>query len=63
MQCFHYIQTSIAGIGMEANAAGIGIPASDISVWCRSIPVTDWVPFSGNGLVPESLFLFISVPD
>jgi len=29
------------GIGNGAEAAGIGIPASGISVWHRSIPVPD----------------------
>jgi hypothetical protein len=50
-------------IGIEANAAGIGIPAIIISVrggafryWTRS-------PYSGTGLVPASALLFISVPD
>jgi hypothetical protein len=33
-----------AGAGIEADAAGIGIPASGISVWYRSILVPDWVP-------------------
>jgi hypothetical protein len=32
------------GIGIKADAAGIGIPASDISFRYRSIPVQDWVP-------------------
>ncbi len=32
------------GIGIEINAAGIGIPASCISVQYQSIPVPDWVP-------------------
>jgi hypothetical protein len=30
------------GIGIEADNAGIGIPASSISVQYRSIPVPDW---------------------
>ncbi len=32
----------IAGHRIEADAAGIGIPASSISVRYRSIPVPDW---------------------
>jgi hypothetical protein len=31
---------------MTADAAGIGIPASCISVWYRSIPIPDWVYLS-----------------
>jgi hypothetical protein len=51
------------GIGIEVDAAGIGIPASRISIRYRSIPVPDWVPFSGTGLVPASEVLFIPVPN
>ncbi len=32
------------GIGIESNAAGVGIPSSSISVRYRSIPVPDWIP-------------------
>ncbi len=32
------------GIGIYADAAGIGILASSISARYRSIPVLDWVP-------------------
>jgi hypothetical protein len=38
-----------AGHRIEADAAGIGIPASSISVRYRSIPVPDWatlIPYS-----------------
>jgi len=35
------LQISIAGIGIEANAAGIGIPASSLSLRYRSILVPD----------------------
>ncbi len=40
------------GIGIEADAAGIGIPASSISVRYRSIPVPD---FGTLIPVPDSL--------
>jgi hypothetical protein len=38
-------------IGIEADAAGIGIPASSISVRYHSIPVPDWaslIPLPDN---------------
>jgi hypothetical protein len=48
-----YLST-IAGIGIEVDAAGIGIPASCISVRYKSIPVPDWVPIfryqTGSGI-------------
>ena len=37
-----YSLNSKLGIGIEADAAGIGIPASSISVQYHSIPVLDW---------------------
>ncbi len=36
------VKKSQLGIGGEADAASIGIPASGISVRYRSIPVPDW---------------------
>jgi hypothetical protein len=45
-------------IGIEVDAAGIGILASFISVRYRT-----GFPYSGTGLVPASAFLFIPVPD
>ncbi len=43
------------GIVIEVDAAGIGIPASYISVRYRSIPLPDWVPLfryrTGSGIV------------
>jgi hypothetical protein len=42
------------GIGIDVDAAGIGIPAPCISVQYRSIPVADWVPLflyrNGSGI-------------
>jgi hypothetical protein len=42
------------GIGIKVDAAGIGIPASYISVRYRSIPVPDWDPLfryrTGSGI-------------
>ncbi len=45
------------GIGIEADAAGIGILAFILSVpyWTRS-------PYPGTGLIPASALLFILVP-
>jgi hypothetical protein len=37
------------GIGIEADAAGIGIPASSFSVRYRSIPTGLGNPYSGTG--------------
>jgi hypothetical protein len=34
--------TIAIGIGIDADAAGVGIPASGFSVWYRRIPVSDW---------------------
>jgi hypothetical protein len=42
--CCEGFLKSFLGIGIEADAAGIGIPASSISVRHRSIPVPDWDP-------------------
>jgi hypothetical protein len=48
------ISTFLAVIEVEVEAAGIGIPASCISVRYRSIPVPDWVPLfrypTGSGI-------------
>jgi hypothetical protein len=45
---------SYLDIGNKADAAGIGIPASDISVWNKSIPGPDRVPLfryqTGSGI-------------
>ncbi len=43
------IESIIAGIGIEADAAGIGIPAPCISVRHRGIPVPYWVLLSRYG--------------
>jgi hypothetical protein len=51
------------GIGIEANAAGIGIPALCISVRFPRNPYRTGYPYPGTGLVPASSFLFIPVPD
>ncbi len=42
------------GIGIEADAAGIGIPASCISVlyWSNRVPRTGSRPYPGTGVVP-----------
>ncbi len=45
---------TLLGIGIKADAAGIGIQAYDIKVRYRSIPVQDWVPLfryrTGSGI-------------
>jgi hypothetical protein len=41
----YFMSFALLGIGIEADAAGIGIPAINISVRCRSIPVPDWRTF------------------
>jgi hypothetical protein len=56
-----YIRLGI--IVIKADAGGIGILASSISVQYRSIPVPDWVSNSGSGLVLASVFIFIPVTD
>ncbi len=48
----------MAGIGIEVDAAGIGIPASCIAVRYRT-----GSSYSGIGMVQASAFLFIPVPD
>jgi hypothetical protein len=53
---------SSLGISIEGDAAGISIPAF-ISVCYRSIPVPDWSPYSGTGLVPASKLFIIPVTD
>jgi hypothetical protein len=53
------------GIGIKADAAGNGIPAFDISIRHRSIPVTDWVFLfryrTGSGI--GTLFRTDQMPD
>jgi hypothetical protein len=49
-------------IGIEVDAAGIGIPASNISVLYRSIPVPKLGPLILVQSAASALF-FIPVPD
>ncbi len=62
------------GISIKADATGICIPASGLTVRFRSIPVSEhsdtgafryWTgsPYSGTGLVPVSALLFVPVPN
>jgi hypothetical protein len=53
------------GIGIVADADGIGIPASGYlsptgTFPYRSIPVPDCSHFSGTGLVPELAFVVVN---
>jgi hypothetical protein len=45
-------------MGIEADAAGIGIPTSDVSVGFRT-----GSSYSGTGLVPASVLFFIPLPE
>ncbi len=48
------------GIGIKADAAGMGIPASDISVRYRIIPVPECVPLFGYRTGSGITILFLS---
>jgi hypothetical protein len=51
------------GIGIQKTNAGIGIPASVISVWYRTKKCRTVQLYSGTGLFPASLVFFNPVPD
>jgi hypothetical protein len=43
----------LLGIIIKGDAASISFSASSISIWYRSIPGTDWVPFMDEGTVKK----------
>jgi hypothetical protein len=51
------------GIGIQITNAGIGIPASVISVRYRAEKCRTALLYSGTGLVPASLVFSSPVPD
>jgi hypothetical protein len=50
------------GTGIKADALGIDIPASDMSVRYRTIPVPDWFPFFPYRLALASAFFSFCHP-